>query len=213
MAWILGAAFLASPAAQGAPPGTRRASVDTPSLESMSLAQLKAFQEAFRERAESLRRAGMESGDPELVRIADEGDAAMARYYRERLVARVELRTDEEHYYGRPAPAVVERIVDGDTLLLRIDLGFLVWKSQRVRLARIDAPALDDPKGYAAFEYVRDQLAKVAFVLIKTHQIDIYGRYVGHVFYAYGEADKAKVFAQGRYLNQELLDRGLAKLV
>jgi len=43
-------------------------------------------------------------------------------------------------------------------------------------------------QGYEAFEFVRDQLAKAPFVMLKTHQIDIYGR----------------------YLNQELLDKGLA---
>lgn len=109
--------------------------------------------------------------------------------------------------------AAVERIVDGDTLILRIDLGFQVWKEQRIRLAGIDCPPIDEKKGYEAFEYVRDQLARAPFVMVKTHQIDIYGRYVAHVFYSFTEKDKAKVFSEGRYLNQELLDRGLARLV
>lgn len=109
--------------------------------------------------------------------------------------------------------AVVERIVDGDTLILRIDLGFQVWKEQRIRLAHVDCPPIDEKKGYEAFEYVRDQLAKVPFVMVRTHKIDIHGRYVGDVFYSFTEKDKAKVFSEGRYLNQELLDKGLARLV
>lgn len=108
--------------------------------------------------------------------------------------------------------AVVERIVDGDTLILRIDLGFQVWKEQRIRLAGIDCPPIDEKKGYEAFEFVRDQLAQAPFLMVKTHQVDIYGRYVAHVFYSFTEKDKAKVFEEGRYLNQELLDKGLAKL-
>jgi endonuclease YncB( thermonuclease family) len=109
--------------------------------------------------------------------------------------------------------ALIEKIVDGDTLILRIDLGFQVWKEQRIRLAGIDCPPIDTAKGYEAFEYVRDELARAPFVMVKTHQIDIYGRYVAHLFYSFSEKDKAKVFTEGRYLNQELLDRGLAKLV
>ena len=107
--------------------------------------------------------------------------------------------------------AIVDRVIDGDTLLLRMDLGFQVWKEQRVRLAEIDCPAMDEPGGEAAYRYVRDQLAKVDFVMIKTNKIDIYGRYVGHVFYSLQTTDKSKIFAQGNFLNQELLDKGLAE--
>lgn len=109
--------------------------------------------------------------------------------------------------------AMVERIVDGDTLVLRIDLGFQVWKEQRIRLAEIDTPPMDEPKGYRAFEYVRDQLAKAPFVMVRTHKIDIHGRYVGDLFYSFSEKNPQKVFSEGRYLNQELLDKGLARRV
>ena len=36
--------------------------------------------------------------------------------------------------------AIVERVVDGDTIDLHIDLGFDVWIRQRVRLLGIDTP-------------------------------------------------------------------------
>ena len=109
--------------------------------------------------------------------------------------------------------ALVERVIDGDTLILRIDLGFTVWKEQRIRLAGIDAPPIDEPKGREAYEYVRDQMAKVPFVMVKTNKIDIYGRYVGHIFYLPKAKDKDKIFAQGQYLNQELVDKGLARVI
>ena len=118
-------------------------------------------------------------------------------------------RPDEATYVYK---AAVVKIVDGDTLILRIDLGFLVSKEQRIRLAGIDCPPIDTAKGYEAFEFVRDQLAKAPFVMVKTHQIDIYGRYVTHLFYSFTEKDKVKIFEAGRYLNQELLDKGLARL-
>lgn len=119
----------------------------------------------------------------------------------------------------RPAEATyvykaeVERVIDADTLLLRIDLGFTVWKEQRIRLAGIDCPSIDEPKGRQAFEYTRDQMAKVDFVMVKTNKIDIYGRYVAHIFYLPKEEDKDKIFKQGQYLSQDLVDKGLARVI
>ncbi|MCK5180783.1 MAG: thermonuclease family protein [Candidatus Omnitrophica bacterium] len=109
--------------------------------------------------------------------------------------------------------AVVERVIDGDTLLLRIDLGFQVWKAQRLRLAGIDAPAMDDPKGREAYRSVLNQLAKVDFVMVKTNKIDVYGRYVGDVFYSTKAQSKEKIFSDGFYLNQDLVGRGLARIL
>jgi endonuclease YncB( thermonuclease family) len=106
--------------------------------------------------------------------------------------------------------AIVEHVVDGDTLLVRIDLGFTTWKEQRLRLAGIDTPPIDTEKGIAASEFVTQALAPCKFVMIKTNKIDIYGRYVAHVFYRPGERDKVKVFERGKYLNQELMDADLA---
>jgi len=56
--------------------------------------------------------------------------------------------------------ARVERVVDGDTVDVSIDLGFDVWIKQRVRLARINAyeSRTSDPvekvKGLAAKKFV-----------------------------------------------------------
>ena len=36
--------------------------------------------------------------------------------------------------------AIIDRVVDGDTIDVNIDLGFDVWTKQRVRLAGIDTP-------------------------------------------------------------------------
>ncbi len=109
--------------------------------------------------------------------------------------------------------ALVERVIDGDTLLLNIDLGFQIWKEQRIRLAGIDAPAIDEPEGEKACRYVLNQLARAKFVMVKTNKIDVYGRYIGHVFYSLKEASMDEVFQNGSYLNQELVDEGLAGIV
>lgn len=106
--------------------------------------------------------------------------------------------------------AEVLRVVDGDTLLARVDLGFDVQSTQRLRLAGIDTPAAGKPGADEATRFVGDRLALVDFVVIQTNKLDIYGRYVAHLFYAPDEKQSAVVFSKGRYLNQELLDAGMA---
>lgn len=106
--------------------------------------------------------------------------------------------------------AEVERVVDGDTVILRIDLGFQVWKKQRIRFAEIDTPPLDEARGKEAYRFVREKLAQAETVAVKTNKIDIYGRYVGHIFYTNKKANLATVFEKGHYLNQQLLDKRLA---
>jgi len=109
--------------------------------------------------------------------------------------------------------ATIERVIDGDTLLVNIDLGFQVFKQQRIRLAEIDTPPIDEDLGQKAFKFVRDQLAKAPFIIIKTNKIDIYGRYVGHVFYSLKKVSKVAMFEEGRFLNEELVEKGLAKVL
>jgi len=125
--------------------------------------------------------------------------------------ARAKLKRPTEPTYVYKA--VVDRVVDADTLLLRLDLGFQVWKEQRVRLAGINASEMDTPEGEAATLFVLSQLAKVAFVMIKTNKIDVYGRYVGHIFYSLKSMSKEDIFLKGRYLNQDLVDKGLVEIM
>ena len=109
--------------------------------------------------------------------------------------------------------AIVDRVIDGDTILLKVDLGFQVWKEQRVRLAGIDTPAMDEPEGQKAYRFVLNQLANVDFVMVKTNKIDIYGRYIGHIFYSTKNLSKDEIFLKGKYLNRELVTQGLAKVL
>ncbi|MBU1862653.1 MAG: thermonuclease family protein [Candidatus Omnitrophica bacterium] len=113
------------------------------------------------------------------------------------------------HYYV----AEVERVVDGDTLILHIDLGFKVWFSQRVRLRGIDCPERSTPEGQQAKEFVEERLSRVERITFRSTQIDIYGRYVTDIFYLPGEGDKERIIERGNYLNQELLDEGLAQML
>jgi len=117
-------------------------------------------------------------------------------------------RPTETHYVYS---AAIKKVVDGDTLVVDVDLGFSVWKEQRIRLAGLDTPNKKTKQGRKAMGYVRDQMANAALVTIKTEQLDKYGRFVAHVFYAQREQEKNNVYLKGRYLNQELLDLGLAQ--
>jgi endonuclease YncB( thermonuclease family) len=107
----------------------------------------------------------------------------------------------------------VLKVVDGDTVDVNLDLGFKVHVEERVRLAAVDAPTIDEDGGKEAFEYVREQMAKAKTIVVRTGKEDRHGRYVMHVFYSLEEdANKERVFQTGRWLNQELLDRGLVRV-
>ena len=103
--------------------------------------------------------------------------------------------------------ATVEKIVDGDTVTLRIDLGFTVsWRSN-CRLAGINTPELTskDPvtraKALEAKQYLIDRFVLDADILIVSKHLDKYGRPVVDVYYG----DNFE-----NHLNQELIDSGLA---
>lgn len=106
--------------------------------------------------------------------------------------------------------ALVERVVDADTVWLNIDLGFSSWSRQKVRLAGIDAPELSTKEGQEAKKFVEARLKEVEFVVVKTHKSDKYDRYLTDVFYS-SESDLFKVLEEGTFLNQQLLDLSLAE--
>lgn len=109
--------------------------------------------------------------------------------------------------------ALVERVVDADTIWVHIDLGFNCWSRQKIRFRGIDAPEVSTVKGIKAKEFVEAKLAGVPFVIIKTYSPDKYGRYLSDVYYKQDESSPEVVVRYGKYLNQELLDLGLARVV
>ena len=107
--------------------------------------------------------------------------------------------------------AIVERIVDGDTLDLLIDLGFKVLKRRRVRLLGINCPEtrtrdLEEKKrGLAAKDFVRIWVKVHPELTVKTHK-DKAGKF-GRVL--------AEIFPRGEMevsLNTELVDNGHAEI-
>ena len=85
--------------------------------------------------------------------------------------------------------AVLDRVVDGDTVDATIDLGFDTWKKTRIRFYGINAPESrtrdleEKKKGLAAKERLIEIL-KVndnKFVL-KSHGVGKYGRCLGELY-------------------------------
>lgn len=85
----------------------------------------------------------------------------------------------------------VNKIVDGDTIDVTIDLGFDILYNSRVRLAGIDTPEsrtrdLEEKKlGLEAKEYLKNRLKGASDIVIRTEKPDStgkYGRILGWLF-------------------------------
>jgi len=101
------------------------------------------------------------------------------------------------YYYD----AIVESVVDGDTLWADIHLGFGIWSSQKLRLRGVNAPEPRSRAGEAAKRFLAGQLTAGKAILIRTTRADKYDRYL------------ADIWAGGTYLNAALVTRGLANTV
>lgn len=95
--------------------------------------------------------------------------------------------------------AVVENVVDGDTIDVSVDLGFKVLTRQRVRLARIDTPERGQPGYAAARDFVRDVVLNKT-VTIKTDKVSKWGYYLADI-----------TLEDGRNLSDTLVQAQLAK--
>ena len=109
--------------------------------------------------------------------------------------------------------AYLDRVVDGDTIRVTIDLGFKTFHNEIIRLKGIDSAEIDSEAGKESARALTQILDKIPFLVVKTIKVDIYGRFVADVFFSdKNEIDAQKVADEGIYLNQLLLDRGLVKI-
>ncbi|MFH1800890.1 MAG: thermonuclease family protein [Candidatus Omnitrophota bacterium] len=115
---------------------------------------------------------------------------------------------DKNRLYTYAASLV--RVIDGDTLIARVDLGFRTWITQTFRLRGIDAPEMTCALGQKAKAEVKARLAPCACLVIKTYKQEKYGRFLADVFYLKGVEDRDRILREGAFLNQELLDERLA---
>ena len=109
--------------------------------------------------------------------------------------------------------AKVERIVDGDTIDVVIDLGFKITTFQRIRLAKINTPETYNVKKESE-EYQKGLISKLYLeqrIASNNNEIELetekvtekYGRYIGIIWLADSTTS----------LNDELVEKGLAKYV
>ena len=80
------------------------------------------------------------------------------------------------------------KIIDGDTVDLDIDLGFGITISQRVRLKGINTPEtrtkdlVEKERGLAAKVWLEEQLSREGEWIIETYKEDKYGRILGTLY-------------------------------
>lgn len=108
--------------------------------------------------------------------------------------------------------ARVDRIVDGDTMDVIIDLGFKVTTHQRIRLQGINTPETysvkkdseEYKKGMAAKNFVIQRIEANNFEALVETEKDTgkYGRYIATVWLADNPVS----------LNDELVEKGFAKV-
>lgn len=126
--------------------------------------------------------------------FSDSGEVSGAR--------KVEAAQEELFTYK----AAVERVIDGDTLLVSFDFGLPVSVSWKLRLRGIDCPELETEEGKKARRFVEVRLKACVWITVKTYKdrADKFDRYVADVFYESSVSDDLI------YLNQELLNERLA---
>jgi len=107
----------------------------------------------------------------------------------------------------------INRVVDGDTIDVTIDLGFDLYKRERVRVAGVDTPEkrtrdLEEKElGYDATNWLKDKLESAvcgdADLVIRTELVGgvgKYGRLLGWLYV--GDSDVS--------LNEQMIEEGYA---
>lgn len=135
-----------------------------------------------------------------IVRVVKEGGV-----YSVRLSRRKELKP---YTYS----AEVTRVVDGDTIDVHIDVGFGIGLNERLRLKGINASEIDEQDGKRAKRFLAEYLSKCPVIVIRTAKEGMYGRWIADIFAMKRCRDPHKIAAQGEYINQLLIDKGLATI-
>ncbi len=107
--------------------------------------------------------------------------------------------------------AKVSEVVDGDTVKALLDIGFGITVLRTLRLRGINAKDLNTVQGKKAKEFIVSNVLDLSFVVIKTFGRDFYLRYLADIFYLPDSKDVYNVAKKGKFLNHELIDKGLAE--
>jgi len=116
-------------------------------------------------------------------------------------------------------PGRVTRVIDGDTLVADLDLGWGVWRvGTHIRLAGINCPEMSVPAGQDARQYVIDRLhpwgpaVEAAGITVVSHSLDKYGRVLADVYWwdQHNSSGVTPPLADQNHLNADLLAAGHA---
>ena len=98
--------------------------------------------------------------------------------------------------------ATLRRVVDGDTLVVALEVSPGVFIEQKLRLRGLDAPEMSTPEGKAAKRFVDAHVANVTNITINISSPDKSYCYLADVFLA---TESGEIF-----LNNHLLENGHA---
>lgn len=107
------------------------------------------------------------------------------------------------------------RVVDGDTLVVALEVSPGVFLEQKLRLRGLDCPEIDTPEGKAAKRLVEATLTPATRLTIHTTKPDKYDRYLADVFVggASANSDPPSSISEPRealFLNNAVLENGHA---
>ena len=78
--------------------------------------------------------------------------------------------------------ARLNRVIDGDTVDLVVDVGFNISHLIRVRLARIDTPKANTPEGKVSTEFVKDLFSDSDYNChLVSRKKGKWGRWIGEI--------------------------------
>ena len=115
--------------------------------------------------------------------------------------------------------ATLERVVDGDTVDIVIDLGFSTFRKERIRLYGVDAPEINTEAGKLAKGFVEGWFRDNTKFFIETIVVDgkggkrdKYGRYLGTIASTYRALSEwVTDEVEATTLNGQLITSGHAK--
>jgi endonuclease YncB( thermonuclease family) len=92
----------------------------------------------------------------------------------------------------------VLKVIDGDTVKMRMSLGFDTYVDETMRLRGVDAAEIDTDEGKNAHSSLSKLLKGAKKITVFTYSHDRYGRYI------------ADLIVDGRYINKALVESGAA---
>lgn len=110
-------------------------------------------------------------------------------------------------YAGR-----ILKVIDGDTVDALVDVGFGLYTRDRFRLKGINAPELKTRAGKKSKAFLEEVFKKSKTVVLRTSKEGVYGRWLTDFFVKEGEQNINAIAKEGQYVNQLLLDTGLAEI-